>query len=353
MDSQPDQLTFKRYCGFDNHYDQRLVERIRDTIKILGEENSIWEATEKIHGSHFAITAKRYIDDEDGGEGFTMRAAKRSSFLDWNEKFYNHQKITEKYSVGVIKALSMVRDKNPDIDQIIVHGEIFGGLYPCDPTKGAIKVQNGIHYSPDNEWYVFDIHDGTKYLDTDFTTEIFEKCGFFYARPLHVGTFEEVLQYNNTFNSTIPKLLRSPNWETLGDNIAEGLVLKPRKVLYFTSGSRVMVKSKTDKFLERLIAGKSNPTIKEAPPEDPEVEAIWNALSLYITENRLNNVKSKDPSITGKKLLGPFTADVMDEFTRCHEDVELVKSFESMEKKRKGQVTKRLAISSLRLVNKT
>ena len=345
MDSQ--QLSFKKYCSFDNHYDSKLIHRIRETISILGEERSDWEATEKVHGSHFAVTAIR------DGLDFTLRGAKRSGFLDPDEKFFNYQTVMEKYEEEVGVALLMVQSEYPEVTQITIHGEIFGGLYPGAPAKDSIKVQNGIFYSPSNDWYVFDIHDGHKYLDSDVVARIFKKCGFFYAQSVCVGTFEEVLNYNNTFNSTLPKLLGSPDWETLGDNVAEGLVLKPRKTLYFSTGSRVMLKSKTEKFSEKLSKkGQSNPKEKKpAEPEDPEVEAIWSAIFEYITENRLNNVKSKDPNITGKKLMGPFTADVLDEFTRCHEDRELVKKFEEMEKKRKGLVTKRLGHECLRLVN--
>ncbi len=347
MDSE--QLRFKKYCGFDNHYDSKLIHRIRETIRTFGEKDGVWEATEKVHGSHFAVTVSR--DDLN----FTSRGAKRTGFLPPDEKFFNYQMIMEKYTESVEVALLLVQDKDREVEQITIHGEIFGGFYPGKYVSGtcSIKVQNGIFYSPNNEWYVFDIHNGKKYLDSDLTTRIFKKCGFFYARALYVGTFEELLQCNNTFHSTIPAWLKSPDYENLGDNVAEGLVLKPRKTLYFPTGSRVMLKSKTEKFSEKLSKeGNSNPKEKKpADPEDPEVENIWNALSLYITENRLNNVKSKDPSITGKKLMGPFTADVMDEFTRCHEDRELVATFEEMEKKRRGLVTKRLGHECLRLVN--
>jgi len=355
-------LVFKRYCSFDNHYDQRLVGKIRETIKACGEEDGIWDATEKVHGTHFAITAKRYSHDDDG-EGFILRGAKRSGFLEWDEKFHNHQRITEKYAKQVEGALLMVQAKNPAIDRITIHGEIFGGFYPGVDGSGktintksedAIKVQNGVYYSPDNDWYVFDIHDGTKYLDTDLTTEIFKRYGFFYARPLYTGTFEEIFGSNNTFNSTIPALLGSPDHENLKENPAEGLVLKPRKTIYFPNKSRVMIKSKTFQFSERAKADKAEKKLESKKQvDDPEVEAIWDALSEYITENRLNNVKSKDPKITGKKLMGPFTEDVLDEFIRCHEDQELVKTFETMPKSRKSVVTKRLGTASLCLVNKT
>ncbi len=345
MDSQ---LNFKRYCSFDNHYDSKLIHKIRETISILGEKEGIWEATEKVHGSHFAVTAIR------DGLDFTLRGAKRSGFLDPDEKFFNYQTVMEKYEEEVGVALLMVQSEYPEVTQITIHGEIFGGFYPGKPTNDSIKVQNGIFYSPINDWYVFDIHDGHKYLDSDVVARIFKKCNFFYAQPVCMGTFDEVLNYNNTFNSTLPKLLGSPDYENLGTNVAEGLVLKPRKTLYFATGSRVMLKSKTEKFSEKLSKegnSRGNPKDKSPQGSDPEVESIWSALSLYITENRLNNVKSKDPNITGKKLMGPFTADVLDEFTRCHEDRELVAKFENMEKKRRGSVTKRLGYECMRLVN--
>ena len=63
----PQQLTFKKYCGFDNHYDSKLIRKIRETIRDLGEGQSDWEATEKVHGSHFAVSVIR------DGLDFTLR----------------------------------------------------------------------------------------------------------------------------------------------------------------------------------------------------------------------------------------------------------------------------------------
>jgi Rnl2 family RNA ligase len=343
MDSS---LTFKRYCSFDNHYDSKLIHKIREFLTTFKEKEGIWEATEKVHGSHFAVSVTR----NELSDVYTLRGAKRSGFIDSNEKFYNFQEIIERYREKIEIALLLVQGKYPEVTQITIHGEIFGGLYPGKAVRDAIKVQNDVFYSPNNDWYVFDIHDGKRYLDSDFTERIFKKCGFFYAQPLCIGTFEEVLQYNNTFNSTLPKLLKSPDWENLEDNLAEGLVLKPRKVLYFSSGSRVMLKSKTEKFSEKITKQSKERKKIKAETKNPEADAIWDAISLYITENRLNNVKSKDPSITGKKLIGPLAKDVMDEFIRCHEDEELVKTFEEMDKKKKGLVTRRLSNACSKLV---
>ena len=103
------QLSFKKYCSFDNHYDSKLIQKIRDTISILDEKECVWEATEKVHGSHFAVSV---IND---GLDFKLRAAKRSGFLDPDEKFFNYQKIIEKYIEKIEVALLLVQSKDSGV----------------------------------------------------------------------------------------------------------------------------------------------------------------------------------------------------------------------------------------------
>jgi protein associated with RNAse G/E len=70
--------------------------------------------------------------------------------------------------------------------------------------KTATKVQQGVYYCPHNEFFAFDLHDGSKYLDYDIAVKIFQEAKLFYAESLFIGTLEEALKYPNTFTTTLP-----------------------------------------------------------------------------------------------------------------------------------------------------
>lgn len=66
---------------------------------------------------------------------------------------------------------------------------------------------------------------------------------FFYAKPLFIGTLQEVLKFPNTFETTLPKLFGHPSNQK---NIAEGLVLKPIKNVCLSCGKRLILKNKPE-----------------------------------------------------------------------------------------------------------
>jgi hypothetical protein len=68
-------------------------------------------------------------------------------------------------------------------------------------------VQAGVWYCPTNEFYGFDIHDGSRYLDYTRALEVFKEAGFpFYAEPLLIGTLKEALDFPHVFAPHLPKM---------------------------------------------------------------------------------------------------------------------------------------------------
>lgn len=158
-----------------------------------------WVVTEKIHGSNITF----YTNGRD------IRMAKRTSILTESEalKFYNCNDVKAKYEKSIFRAFELAKELNPEMKTLRIHGEIFGGVYPHKSvprdTK-AMKVQAGVYYCPHNEFYAFDLHDGTKYLDYDVAVKIFAEAKFFYAEPLFIGSLDDALKYPNTFQTTLP-----------------------------------------------------------------------------------------------------------------------------------------------------
>jgi len=136
-------------------------------------------------------------------------------------------------------------------------------------------VQREILYCPHIEFYAFDIAltlrvmnnknnnnslETRKYMDYCDAMEIFKICKFFYAKPLFIGTFEDCCKYNYEFKSTIPKLLGlQPLHKEYGDNLAEGVIIKPMKNVFYKLDNdkddilhRAIVKLKHPFFSERI-----------------------------------------------------------------------------------------------------
>lgn len=64
---------------------------------------------------------------------------------------------------------SLTKDMNKEQKEntdVRIFGELFGGFYPGLETVGdCIRVQKGIYYAPYNEFILFDIKIGEKFLN--------------------------------------------------------------------------------------------------------------------------------------------------------------------------------------------
>ncbi len=337
-------VKFHKYNSIENHYSKKMLTKIREVLHLSNSENVLWEATEKVHGAHLAITIMR---DPENNSKILLKAARRNGWLEWGESFYNFQTILER-DRQKFETLYNNLISNYNIDQIIIHGEIFGGSYPGIKDDKALRVQKGISYTPHNEFYAFDIHNGKFYFNPELAQKFFEDSKILCAKPLFSGTLDEVLQFNNTFESTLPKILGFPSPGE--DNLAEGLVLKPRRTLYFATGSRIILKSKTAKFSE---IQKSTPKkiTSIAPIETEDYTKVLEALREYLTENRFDAVKSKHPcDIRGPKLLGALVQDALKDFQLSHEDPELPKLFSQMPKKKKRRMMDQISKDCMQFI---
>ena len=203
---------------------------------------------------------------------------------------------------------------------------MFGGTYPhkdVEPNRKLSLIQKGVCYTPEHEFYGFDIYvindDGGRYLPVDEVNELFDKHGFFYARTLFKGTLGECLKYPNAFQSKIAEWLGFPAIE---DNICEGIVIRPVVPVYLRNGSRVLIKSKNERFAEKKSVKKRNKLFAEPVPYSEALKALIPEVEAYVTEQRLANVVSHIgevhvPKDFGK-IMGLFSKDVLEDFLKEH-----------------------------------
>ncbi|CAG7580968.1 MAG: RnlB-B RNA ligase 2 [uncultured marine phage] len=328
-------LKFKRYNSIENTYRKKTL----DVIVEQGKSQGLFVVEEKVHGANFQIMF-------DGGN---FRCAKRSAFIKEGESFFNYEKVLDKYKENVINLFDHLTSNDENIKVISVCGELFGGTYPHDDVEKTDSpiIQRGLFYSPENDFYAFDIKTGNgeeelEFLNVDVCNELFEKFDFFYAKPLFKGTLKECIEYNNFYISLIPEWLGLPK---IDENTCEGNVIKPMEVKYFWNGSRVILKNKNEKFSEK----KNNvPKIKKVINLSDEAnKCLANAMT-FITENRLRNVLSHLGEINERqfgKIMGAINKDTIEDYLK-----EFREEFSKLDKKEAKLVTKRIGQENANMI---
>ncbi|WET48821.1 RNA ligase, Rnl2 family [Chryseobacterium indologenes] len=320
-------MIFKTYNSIENAYQTRVIDQIR--MQGFGDE--VFIVQEKVHGANFSFFT----------DGKEIKIAKRTAFIEKDEKFYNAHQILEQYRKNVINLFQKVKTIYPNVETVVIYGELFGGGYKhkeVEPVKNAIKVQAGIEYAPFNDFYAFDIKlNGVTYLDTDIVNSIFEETGFFYAKTLFEGTLEEALTFPNVFNSKIPIWLGLPEL----NNMCEGTIIKTLKTRYFGNGARVILKNKNEKWIEKSkMVKKQRKTVQKTVHFSENAQKIWEEIQTYVTANRLNNVMSKigefEPKMIGK-VIGLFAQDILEDFEKDFPSV-----FTTIEKDEQKRINKKL-----------
>lgn len=246
-----------------------------------------WVATEKIHGSNFSIYSN----------GQETKFAKRTTFLNISDQFYNYQSLIPKLESTGKQIFNLINTKQTKY--IIIYGELFGGYYPSEfeidnwninqriNQDGKIiipmnerAVQEGIYYNPNIEFIAFDIlivDNITHFLDYDTMKQTCLTANLNIVPEIATGNLHDLLNINLNFNSLVPNYF---NLKPLENNIAEGIVIKNK-----TGNIRYITKIKHHKFSE--ICQKSGYNKKSGT--SPK-----NILMNMINQNRLNNVLSKE-----------------------------------------------------------
>lgn len=304
---------FIKYNDVENSYHTKTIAEINQQ----GFTNEKYEycVLEKVHGANFQVCITK---DQ-------ILYGKRTAFVGSGGSFYNWEEVVPKYEASFKYLFDLVVKEDSNINQVTIYGELFGGDYPDQPKSKHKKVQKEILYHQEEQILFYDIRasvvdvensvlgekrklDSTGFLDYTTCIEMFETTKLPYIKVLFTGTFEECLNYDNEFQTTIPSYYGLPDVE---GNTCEGIVIKPyRDEFVLRTGSRVILKKKNDKFSENkgVIRDKKAPVNKEF---SDELVKIFNSVEPYINENRFNAVFSKDTY--EKKDFSRFITDYVDD----------------------------------------
>lgn len=325
-------MEFRKFNSIENAYNKDFIQKIKEE----GLASEQFVVQEKAHGGNLSIWT------EDGEHFIT---AKRTAFLDPNENFFNHQQVLEDLKPKLIKLWNHFNKENT-LRQMVLYGEIIGGVYPHEEVaknKNAIRVQKGVSYSPNNEFYAFDLLLNEKeFLTVEKLNELMKAYGFLHAKTLLTGDLAAVLQYPNTFQTLIPSQLNLPEIE---NNTCEGLIIRPLKNITFKNGGRIFLKNKNEKWAEKEKV--SRRPKKELVISQP-VQELQAEIARYVTANRLSNVLSKYGKLSMKefgKVMGLFSQDIVEDFSK-----DFAPQLATLEKQEIKQITKSFSNKAIALV---
>lgn len=301
-------MNFKKYSEIENTYQKAYLNKIVEH----GLSDGLWCCTEKVHGSNMSFIC----------DGENVSCAKRTEVLSLTSNFFNFQQVFNENKAKVLAIAHGIKYVHPEVTNVYIYGELCGGVYPHPDVPRVLNqstVQKGVYYSPKNIFYAFDIRvefapGEYVWYDWSEAVNLFEMTNMFYAKNLFIGSLDECLKYENTFNTTIPKLLGLPEIE---NNICEGVVIKPlNEAKHFGNGERVILKNKNDKWTEKAKAPRVPKIAGELTEEQIEKRSV---ISLFITENRLKNVLSKIGPVEAKdfpKIMKAFVEDISKDFSK-------------------------------------
>lgn len=303
---------FRKYPKIENAYKEAIIAAI--TNRGI-DKKTLWNVFEKIDGSNFG-----FIVTKDG-----IDFMKRTSIIKEGDGFFDIHRVKKMYTDNCLELFqAIVHTKGfKGVEQIILYGELYGGIYPDHPVGKYIN--RNVFYSPNLEFIAFDLllkikdTSGTAYerwLTYDEYSPFLEKAQIPYLKPLMTGTFEEALQYPNDFVTTIPAMHGLE--PTTTNNIVEGTVIKPTKDILLKN-SKIMIKNKNNanqEIMSREDVKKKfefKVTISKKLPE--KIQTVFQ----YINEPRLNAVLSKIGQVQNdkasfSKILKAFAADILEEY---------------------------------------
>lgn len=317
-------MKFIKYSSIENTYKENLIENVKKYSCGV-----YWMVTEKVHGANLSF----YINSEE------IKVASRNNFLDNPSEFHNANLILLKYSDSLKKLYNEYNtyfEKNktkfvPELDYIIIYGEIYGGNYPHPSVEksNSRPVQKGVYYTPHIDFIAFDIKRVYKEsedllfkgLTSDWTPHLdFEKLcktvNLPYTKYSFIGDFESALKFSNETNKDqtyIPGLHKLP---PIHNNIREGNVIKPLIRYTDSRGNRIIFKDKNSLFKEKSGKIKKIKTREIDNLTDEEINGFVEEARTYFTKQRLDCVKSKMVKEDNELLKKLFKKDLIKDFNK-------------------------------------
>jgi hypothetical protein len=294
---------FKKYPSMDNTYQARSIELWKEFHPTLDEEEYI--VLEKIHGTNFSIVFE---------PGNTPYFASRNRVLEADEDFFGLRDVVlgGDHDLLMDRFTQLARDENIVYQ---IYGELFGP-----------GVNKGVFYGKKKDFRLFDLRrDGFLLAHREFEKAL--RPGLDHYIVPSLGIFQGLQAALDVQVEGVNSLLTPEDHS--GPNVLEGVVIKPyNHILLSPIGYTFLLKKKTEKFQE--VA--KEPKIFRPSNEHPVVTELNRRFSCYITDQRLQNVFSKEGVISNKKQISKYIQllleDAKEDFLKVDENVKMLRELE-------------------------
>lgn len=320
---------FQEYEHMENHYN---LEKICD-LQVYIDSAVQFVCTEKIHGTNYSFLCDKELN---------VIPCKRTSTLENDTSFMGHMNVFPKYKDDVIEIFKKIQLEYPNIIQIQLFGELFGGVYDGVTTKNHKKIQKGVNYHKENEFMAYDLKitldNKTFYYDFNKLVELLKDSKIKLVPVIFTGTLDEVLKLNPAFQSSVYSYFGLPKMKNESELVTEGYVVHPVTEMNYPSDSR--------KPNERFIFKFKNPIFGEVLPipqtnSETSIAKVnyVDMLRRYLTINRYDNVISKLGDNEKSKINEMLYKDVLTDFKTDVGEIDEA-SMKICEKQLKGLVAR-------------
>lgn len=257
-----------------------------------------WVVTEKVHGANFCFLL----------QDAQIHCAKRKALLLPQETFFNHHQVLEDLRPSLLHLWGLLRQHHPSLTRAWVFGELFGGAYPhpeVAPIPQVQAIQTGVWYCPQVRFMGFDLavelqgddpQAPRRYLPWEQALDLAQRCDLPWAQALLIGSLTQAQSFPVGFDSTLPALLGLPPLPP-GQNLAEGIVIKPTEALLIHTRRgqmRPVLKIKIPGFAEDKRFYQSVPwSVPASCLGDQDLELLSWEISCRLEPNRLAAAASK------------------------------------------------------------
>ena len=264
-----------KYPSIQNHYNEKNLNFWLKEHPKLKTVNCV--AQQKYDGSNIGI---EFFESE-------VNFFSRNTQLSENENFCGLREILKRPNYALmLETLKKWKSEHTEIKKVNLFGEVYGP-----------GVQNRIDYGTKKQIKFFDVYFDSK-IQTPLTFKKWMeelKLLDFVVEYLKIGTLDELLKSLNECKQLV-------------NNEIEGVVIKPYEEIFVNSEETVfIIKLKVESFEDM-----SKPVVKKEKPANKTTRNLAD----YITVNRIQDCRGKQPWTTIENLTERVIQDAFNDYKK-------------------------------------
>lgn len=271
---------------------------------------------EKIHGSNIVILGKLTKD------GWDFKLGSRKKWISMTDNFNNFQSLftsERKNMENLFDNVKETYDSSNESTTVRIYGEIFGGKYGRESTKGSFKTQTDPNYCPRNDFAFFDIYIDNRCIPIIESHSLIKKHNLKIAPVIYQGPLSVFLKDFDieSFNSVVSKEFYNLDFLDVPKS-TEGVTIRTVGLCDADSNEAVILKYKQAWITEnRRTHFRVNKKIDNSDELTESCLSMLNTarLDAYKSKNTLNDMTNpKLLPVHMKNIIEDTVEDIQKEF---------------------------------------